>query len=196
MSFQLDHLHVLAWKLPPAILGFYCRWASMKLKIFIGAAALALTFFVAPPTWAVNGKLTNIKICNNFPHNVHYAIAYQESPGDWMTRGWLLIETGKCYFFDGTLSLPEFYYRAESDKYSEKGGLAEETWGNKGPTKSFCIDTNTNNSFNFWNAGNCKTLASFEYYSNGSDFSSDVDVSYTITFESNGTTTTNFDPLK
>ncbi|WP_297300145.1 DUF1036 domain-containing protein [uncultured Methylovirgula sp.] len=104
----------------------------MNPKIVFGAMAAALEFLAPLSTAVAAGKLTNINICNAYPHTVYFAIAYQQSTGDWLSRGWLEARTGNCYFFDTTLSLPAFYYRAQTDRYHENGHLGQDTWGQFG----------------------------------------------------------------
>ncbi len=162
-------------------------WHSLRERHFLkkiilaGAATLGLTLSTAS-SWAGNGQLTNIRICNNFPHPIHFVIAYQQVTGDWMTRGWLAVEPSTCALFDSVLRLPEFYYRAQSDSYRQNGHLIEENWS-EGGAQSFCVDKNTNNTFNFWNADkqercgdNLNQFQQFQSFSNNNSYSSDVDV--------------------
>jgi len=68
-------------------------------RLTIGAALLAVSsLFPMPVAHAGEGEIT---FCNEFPHKVYVAIAYlQTDVNNYLTRGWLNIETGKCYIFD------------------------------------------------------------------------------------------------
>ena len=49
---------------------------------------------------AASSAKANIVFCNECPAEVWVAIAYQQEDGSWLSRGWLSVETGKCYPFD------------------------------------------------------------------------------------------------
>jgi uncharacterized membrane protein len=165
-------------------------------KAIFGAVAVVLQFFVPFSTSLAAGKLINIKICNGYAQPIYFAIAYQQSTGDWLSRGWLKAPSGNCYFFDTALSLPEFYYRAQTNRYRENGRLAQDTWGNTG-TRSFCVDKKLQDTFNIWladQASNYCDYVPFVSFREGTNFglSSDVDVSYTLTFQPDGSVSTDF----
>ena len=48
---------------------------------------------------------------------------------NYITRGWLDIDTGKCYVFDTAIRVPTFYYHAESDPYKEGKSKVKVNWG-------------------------------------------------------------------
>jgi uncharacterized membrane protein len=173
----------------------------MNLKIILGTVAVVLQFFAPLSTSVAAGNLVMIDICNNFPETVNFAMAYQQTTGDWMSRGWVNAETGKCYYFDTAVHVPVFYFRAQTGAYRDKGHLIKTTWGNKGASvKSFCVAKSFNVFFNYWLAdtkSNCpESYVSFEIDSGDSIFETDVDGNYTLTFNTDGTTDTNFAPLK
>jgi len=173
----------------------------VKLKVRVGAFALAFPFFASASTSFAAGNLVNIKICNNFPETIHFAIAYGQSDGDWVSRGWMNVQTGKCYYFDTTLSVPDFYYRAQTDPYRENGRLHQETWGTKNSVKSFCVNPSTKNTFNFWQANTKNECAkngyvSFVEYLTDFSIRSNVDNSYQLTFNADGTTDASLTPVK
>jgi uncharacterized membrane protein len=65
----------------------------------LGAMLLALSIpLAAPNASAAEGEIT---FCNEFPHKVYIAIAYlQTDVNNHLSRGWLHVDTGKCYVFD------------------------------------------------------------------------------------------------
>jgi uncharacterized membrane protein len=94
----------------------------------LGATVLALA--VAPATAASAGD-GEITFCNEFPHKVYIAIAYlQTDVNNYLTRGWLDIDTGKCYVFDTAIRVSSFYYHAESDSYKDGKSKVKMNWGN------------------------------------------------------------------
>ena len=89
---------------------------------------LALSVPLAAPTAsAAEGEIT---FCNEFAHKVYIAIAYlQTDYNNHLSRGWLNVETGKCYAFDTALRVETFYYHAESDPYKEGRDKVKMNWG-------------------------------------------------------------------
>ena len=63
---------------------------------------------------AASSAKANIVFCNEFPAEVWVAIAYQQEDGSWLSRGWLSVETGKCYPFDTAIHVKTFYFRGET----------------------------------------------------------------------------------
>jgi uncharacterized membrane protein len=115
------------------------------LRSALGAMLLALCVpLAAPNAFAGEGEIT---FCNEFPHKVYVAIAYlQTDVNNHLSRGWLNIETGKCYVFDTALRVNNFYYYAESDTYKDGKNKVKMSWG-KG--QKFAI---RDNSFQTYNA--------------------------------------------
>jgi uncharacterized membrane protein len=115
------------------------------LRSALGAMLLALFVPLAAPNAAAGeGEIT---FCNEFPHKVYVAIAYlQTDVNNHLSRGWLNVETGKCYVFDTALRVNNFYYYAESDAYKDGKNKVKMSWG-KGP--KFAI---RDNSFQTYNA--------------------------------------------
>jgi uncharacterized membrane protein len=170
-------------------------------KIIIGAVAAVLQFFAPLSTSIAGGNLVKIEFCNNFPQMVNFAIAYQQTTGDWMSRGWLNMETASCYYFDTALRLPVFYFRAQTDAYRDKGHRVIESWGDKGAgVKSFCVAKSLHVSFKYWGSdtkSNChESYVSFEADGGDNIFETEVDGSLQVTFNADGTTDTLFVPLK
>jgi uncharacterized membrane protein len=74
---------------------------------------------------AASSAKANIVFCNEFPAEVWVAIAYQQEDGSWLSRGWLSVETGKCYPFDTAIHVKTFYFRGESKTYHHQKSV----WG-------------------------------------------------------------------
>ena len=93
-----------------------------------GAALLGLAAVTAvQPVQAGEGEIT---FCNEFPHKIYVAMAYlQTDVNNHLTRGWLDIDTGKCYVFDTALRVSSFYYHAESDSYKDGKNKVKMNWG-------------------------------------------------------------------
>ena len=73
-------------------------------RLVTGVAALALVAVSAVSSaYAGDGEIT---FCNEFQHKVYVAIAYlQTDVNNYLTRGWLDIDTGKCYVFDTAIGV-------------------------------------------------------------------------------------------
>jgi uncharacterized membrane protein len=60
------------------------------------SAVLASFILLAAP--CVRAQTGEISFCNEFPHKIFVAIAYlQTDVNNYLSRGWLEVETGKCY---------------------------------------------------------------------------------------------------
>ena len=115
------------------------------LRSALGAMLVALSVPLAASN-AVAGE-GEISFCNEFPHKIYVAIAYlQTDVNNHLSRGWLNVETGKCYVFDTALKVNNFYYYAESDSYKQGKDKVKMSWG-KG--QKFAI---RDNSFQTYNA--------------------------------------------
>ena len=105
------------------------------LRSALGAMLLAPPVLLAPPK-AVAGE-GEITFCNEFPHKVYVAIAYPQADAPdvvwYLARGWMHIETGKCFVFDTALRVRTFYYHAMSEPYKEG---KKKSYGNGAPTSS------------------------------------------------------------
>ncbi len=114
------------------------------LRSTIGAMLVALAFLLATASaFAGEGE---ISFCNEFPHKVYIAIAYaQTDVNNYLSRGWLEVETGKCYVFDTALRLSTFYYYAESESYRDGKKKVKMSWG-KG--KQFAVRDANFQSYN------------------------------------------------
>jgi Protein of unknown function (DUF1036) len=130
----------------------------VKPKIIIGAIAVVSQFFASHSSSLAAGYLTNINICSRFPHTIMFSMAYPDqgdgsASGDWISRGWLPIDTGYCYYFDNALRLPTFYFRAVSVPFRLNGRSVRGTWGDTGTNlKSFRVPKSTDVAYNYWRA--------------------------------------------
>jgi uncharacterized membrane protein len=95
--------------------------------LFACAAAVAASLIGLSGAAAGPGDIT---FCNEFPHTVNIAIAYEQTDVEtWLARGWLEVETGKCYVFDTAIRVATFYYHAESEPYREGRRRVKTSWG-------------------------------------------------------------------
>ncbi|MGE5259579.1 MAG: DUF1036 domain-containing protein [Actinomycetota bacterium] len=85
-----------------------------------------IVLLAAHPARAEEGQ---ISFCNDFPHTLYIAIAYEEYKNNYISRGWLEVETGKCYVFDTAIRVKSFYYRAESESYRDGKHRVKMEWG-------------------------------------------------------------------
>ncbi|MFZ2018743.1 MAG: DUF1036 domain-containing protein, partial [Methyloceanibacter sp.] len=121
-------------------------------------SALLASFIVlaAPCARAGNG---DVSFCNEFPHKLYIAIAYLETDvNNYLSRGWLEVETGKCYIFDTAIRVPTFYYRAESETYRDGKHKVKMEWGND---KQFAVRDANFQSYNAEKAYSGMRLAGF-----------------------------------
>jgi uncharacterized membrane protein len=127
------------------------------LRSWLGPAALASTLiFTAPSARAGTG---DISFCNEFPHKLYIAIAYlQTDVNNYLSRGWLEIETGKCYVFDTAIRVESFYFRAESEPYRDGKHKVKMEWGSD---KKFAVRDANFQSYNAEKAYSGMRLAGF-----------------------------------
>jgi uncharacterized membrane protein len=98
--------------------------ALMRSALVTALASVVL--LVAHPARADEGQ---ISFCNEFPHTLYIAIAYEEYEDNYISRGWLEVENGKCYVFDTAIRVKSFYYHAESESYREGKHRVKMLWG-------------------------------------------------------------------
>ena len=109
----------------------------------ISAVLASFILLAAPCARAQTGE---ISFCNEFPHKIFVAIAYlQTDVNNYLSRGWLEVETGKCYVFDTAIRVPTFYYRAESETYREGKRKFKMNWGDE---KQFAVRDANFQSYN------------------------------------------------
>ena len=147
----------------------------------LSAVALASVVLVASPS--ARAGTGDITFCNEFPHKVFIAIAYNQSDvNNYLSRGWLEIETGKCYIFDTAIRVPSFYWRAESEPYKDGKHRVKTSWGDD---KSFAVrDAN----FQSYNAEKVYSGMHFAGFNKGPE-SSGGPITATISFTPTGGST-------
>jgi len=148
------------------------------LRSALGAMLLALSVpLAAPNAFAGEGEIT---FCNEFPHKVYVAIAYLQTDfNNHISRGWLNIETGKCYAFDTAIRVPTFYYHAESDPYKDGKKKVKWTWGGD---KQFAV---RDGHFRSYNAEKKFSGMHFAEFSKGPE-STGAPLTCTVTFLADG----------
>jgi uncharacterized membrane protein len=148
------------------------------LRSALGAMLLALSVPLAvPAALAAEGEIT---FCNEFPHKVYVAIAYlQTDYNNHISRGWLHVETGKCYAFDTAIRVQTFYYHAESEPYKDGKKKVKWNWG--GGTQFAVRDGN----FQSYNAEKKYSGMRFVEFSKGPE-SSGGPLTCTVTFLEDG----------
>jgi uncharacterized membrane protein len=99
----------------------------VRSRLGICGTVIAIGLCAVSSARAGSGDIT---FCNEFPHDIRVAIAYlQTDVNTMLTRGWLKIETGKCYIFDTGLRVQGFLYHAESDPYRDGRRRVRMIWG-------------------------------------------------------------------
>jgi uncharacterized membrane protein len=126
-------------------------------RSWLGAALLATALLLAPPS--VRAGTGEISFCNEFPHKLYIAIAYlQTDVNNYLSRGWLEVETGKCYVFDTAIRVESFYFRAESEPYRDGKHKVKMEWGTD---KKFAVRDANFQSYNAEKAYSGMRLAGF-----------------------------------
>jgi hypothetical protein len=129
---------------------------------------------------ALVGARADIIFCSQFPYLINTALAYPQTNNAWISRGWLNVESGKCFPFDTTLNPKTFYYRGESESYKDKGKTVRSTWG---AGMQFAIKEASN--FNYWNAQTRILDSVLAQFSKGIDIEDGV-TNVTVTFGADG----------
>jgi len=142
--------------------------------------AVAMLAFLA----AASSARADIVFCNNFPHTVFVAIAYPQTNGTWLSRGWLEVATGQCGVFDTAIRVKTFYFRAMTDPVPTGGGKSTTyIWG-KGA--NFAVWEKDN--FQYYDAEKRVLNSTLEEFSKGPDAEGDS-VSCTVTIPADGSGT-------
>jgi uncharacterized protein DUF1036 len=76
---------------------------------------------------------------------------------NYLSRGWLEVETGKCYVFDTAIRVESFYFRAESETYRDGKHVKMEL----GTDKKFAVRDANFQSYNAEKAYSGMRLAGF-----------------------------------
>lgn len=88
----------------------------------------AVLVAMASTLWATASR-AEIVFCNQFARRIYVAIAYQQTNGSFVSRGWMSLEPGACSPFDTALRVKTFFYRAQSEKYRDAGRTERYIWG-------------------------------------------------------------------
>lgn len=126
-----------------------------------------------------------ITFCNKVEHVVNVAIAYPQSNGSFISRGWLSLSPGECAPFDTALHVATFYFRAETPFYRNQAGhVTRDFWG-KG--RKFAMWENDN--YQYYNAEHQVLRSALQEFTQGPE-NSNGDVSTTVTFTPGGSVMT------
>jgi uncharacterized membrane protein len=148
-------------------------WRSRLIGAF-GAAALVL------PSNLARAGTGDITFCNDFPHKLFIALAYiQTDVNNYLSRGWLEVDTGKCYVFDTAIRVPTFYYRAESEPYKDGKHKVKTWWGDE---KKFAVKDSHCQAYNAEKVYSGMHLAGF----NKGPASTGAPVTASVTFTATG----------
>ncbi|HLH10335.1 MAG TPA: DUF1036 domain-containing protein [Methylovirgula sp.] len=149
-------------------------------KAGFAALIFAVDFFF----FAASGAKADITFCNKFGRLVYVAIAYPQSDGSFISRGWMSLSDGNCAQFDTAIHVKTFYFRGESEWYREGGHRSREIWG-KGD--KFAIWENDN--FQYYDAQQQVLNSTLVEFTHGPE-AENGDVSTTVTFTDHGSTMT------
>ena len=150
-------------------------WAKSWAKTWARIWAALLACLPALP-----GAKADIIFCSKFPYLIYTALAYPQASDSWMSRGWLNVESNRCFQFDTMLNPKTFYYRGESESYKDKGKTVRSTWGTSMP---FAIKEGAN--FNYWNAQTRILDSTLAQFNKGIDIEDGV-ASVTVTYGADG----------
>src|SRR5579872_3982058 len=128
----------------------------MRLSCATASLVAAASIFGATSSRA------EIKFCNEFPHMVYVAMAYPQTGGSFIARGWMSLAPHDCNLFDTALRIQTFYFRGESEPYKDKGHSTKYSWG-KGKTFAVFAD----NNFQIYDAEHKFPKSTFEEFTQG-----------------------------
>ena len=153
---------------------------ALLRSTLIGALASIALLLPASHARAGTGDIT---FCNEFPHTLFIALAYSQADvNNYLSRGWLEIETGKCYIFDTAIRVPTFYFHAESEPYKDGKHKVTMSWGDD---KKFAVRDANFQSYNAEKAYSGMKLVGF----NKGPESSGAPITAIITFTATGGST-------
>jgi uncharacterized membrane protein len=95
-----------------------------------------MRFLLALLLLAVSGSqaLAAIKFCNNFEHQVQFAVAFQDQDG-WVSEGWISVPPKACQSDSKHVDLTEFYWRGETER-SGHGARSASSASRTAPSRS------------------------------------------------------------
>jgi|SRR5579862_2764799 len=152
----------------------------MRLSRVPTAALLA-----AVSTLATTTARADIVFCNQFAHVVNVAIAYPQTDGSFISRGWLSLSPGNCAPFDTALHVKTFFFRGETERYRDTNGRYMRYFWGKG--RPFAMWENDN--YQYYDAEHRVLKSTLMEFTAGPE-ADNGDVSATVTFQEGGSITT------
>jgi hypothetical protein len=146
----------------------------------VPAVALVAVLNVNPAT-----ARAEIIFCNQFAHVVNVAIAYPQTDGSFISRGWLSLSPGNCAPFDTALHVKTFFFRGETERYRDAGGRYMRYFWGKG--RKFAMWENDN--YQYYDAEQRVLKSTLQEFTQGPE-NENGDVSATVTFKEGGSVTT------
>ncbi len=133
---------------------------------------------------AMSRANADIVFCNNFSHTVFVAIAYAQTDGHWLSRGWLEVATGECDTFDTAIRVKTFFFRGMTDPYVDAAHhRVVDSWG-KG--REFAVWEQDN--FQYYDAERQVLKSTLKPFTQGPETNGDA-ISATVTFPADGSGT-------
>lgn len=127
------------------------------------------------------GAKADIVFCNKSNFKLIYvAIAYPQSDGSFLSRGWMSVSEGECDSFDTALRVKSLWFRGESQWVRQGRRRTREIWG-KG--RAFAIWENDN--FQYYNAQERVLKSTLENFSLAGEVA-DGELDVTVTFTDTG----------
>ncbi len=139
-------------------------------------------FIAAACVLCTTAAKAEITFCNEYGRLIYVAIAYPQSNGTFISRGWMSLNQGDCNVFDSAIHVRTFYFHAESTWVRNGRRRTREVWG-KG--KNFAIWEDSN--FQYYNAQNRIRRSTPVEFTQG-PIADNGDVSATVTFTTDGST--------
>ena len=82
-------------------------------------------------TVASEGAVAEVKVCNDYQHNVWVAVGWVENH-DTRTKGWYQVNSGTCVVVDSRAMQRPYYIYAETNwRDSPSGTRIQNSWGGK-----------------------------------------------------------------
>ncbi len=160
------------------------RLTPFVFREHIMRLSLTAALVAAGSILSTTASHADIVFCNQFDHLVYVAIAYPQSGGSFISRGWMSLSPGDCSPFDTAIRVKTFYFRGESEPYRDGSGHKKKySWG-KG--KPFAIWEKDN--FQYYDAEHRVLKSTLEEFTQGPE-SDSGDVSAKVTFKEGGSTT-------
>ncbi|MDE1996611.1 MAG: DUF1036 domain-containing protein [Rhizobiaceae bacterium] len=148
------------------------------------AAAIAAALMLPGPAFA------KVLFCSQLSRDIFVSIAYKQQGDDasdvsYLTRGWLSVHPGKCYYFDTALVVPKLFFRMETDWYTSGRKKTQMIWPGDDDQKFWVQDS----AFQFYHAENAdaKPTKDARYVPFGASLEDDSgDLSETVTINEDG----------